>query len=98
MTFFKATSTIDSAFERGRVLKTVAKRSDASNETIIEILRATQAMGSSFEASQVLLAIAATHQLKGEARDLYIAAADRLGNFEQGQVLAALVRSEKTAK
>jgi beta-lactamase regulating signal transducer with metallopeptidase domain len=96
--FFKAVSTIDSAFERGRVLKTVAKRTDASNETIVEILRATQAMGSSFEASQVLLAVAANHQIKGEARDLYVTAAERLGNFEQGQVLAALVRSEKTAR
>jgi beta-lactamase regulating signal transducer with metallopeptidase domain len=96
--FFKAVSTIDSAFERGRVLKTVAKRTDASNETIVEILRATQPMGSSFEASQVLLAVAGSHQIKGEARDLYITAAERLGNFEQGQVLAALVRSEKAGK
>ena len=93
--FFKAVSTIDSAFERGRVLKTVAKKPESSNETIVEILRATQAMGSSFEASQVLLAVAANHQLKGEARDLYITAAERLGNFEQGQVLAALVKSER---
>jgi beta-lactamase regulating signal transducer with metallopeptidase domain len=93
--FFKALSTIDSAFERGRVLKTVAKRTDASNETIIEILRATQPMGSSFEASQVLQAVAANHQIKGEARDLYIAAADRLSSFEQNQALAALVKSER---
>ncbi len=96
--FFKAVSTIDSAFERGRVLKTVAKRSDASNETILEILRATQAMSGSFETSQVLQAVAANHQIKGEARDLYIAAADRLSSFEQNQALAALVRSEKASK
>ena len=78
-----------------RVLQAVAKRPDASPETILAVLRATAAMSSGFEASQVLLSAAATHPIAGPARDAYIDAAEKLGDFEQGRVLAALVRSER---
>jgi hypothetical protein len=54
--------------------------------------------GSSFEASQVLLAAAAAQPIAGPARDAYIDAAEKLGDFEQGKVLAALVRSERRAR
>jgi hypothetical protein len=50
---------------------------------------------SSHEASQVLLAVAAAHTIAGPARDLYIDAAEKLGDFEQGRVLTALVKSER---
>ena len=86
--------TIDSAFDRGRVLKTVAARPDASPETILAVLRATSAMKSSFDVSGVLLAVA-SHSLTGSVRDAYIDAAEKLGDFEQGRVLAALVKSER---
>ena len=52
-------------------------------------------MSGSFETSQVLLAVAASHPVAGPARDAYIDAAEKLGDFEQGRVLAALVRSER---
>ncbi len=53
-------------------------------------------MSSSHEASQVLLAVAATHPVAGPSRDAYISAAEKLGDFEQGRVLAALVKNERT--
>ena len=93
--FFRAVESIGSGLERGRVLQAVAKRPDASAETILAVLRATAAMTSGFDASQVLLAVAAGHPIAGPARDAYIDAAEKLGDFEQGKVLAALVRSER---
>jgi beta-lactamase regulating signal transducer with metallopeptidase domain len=97
--FFRAVESIGSSFERGRVLKAVVQRSDVSAETLLAVLRATAGMnGSSFEASQVLLAAAAAQPIAGPARDAYIDAAEKLGDFEQGKVLAALVRSERRAR
>ena len=93
--FFQAVESIDSAFERGRVLKAVADRSDASSDTILAVLHATKGVSSSFEASQVLLAVASSHPVAGQARDAYIDAAEKLGDFEQGRVLAALVKNER---
>ena len=93
--FFRAVASLGSGFERGRVLKAVAQRADASEQTILEVIKATQQMNANFEASQVLLAVAATHPLTREARDAYIDAAEKLGNFEQGQVLTALVKNER---
>jgi beta-lactamase regulating signal transducer with metallopeptidase domain len=93
--FFRAVDSIGSTFERGRVLQAVASRPDVSGDTLLALLRATAAMNGSFEASQVLLGVAAHHLVAGPARDAYIDAAEKLGDFEQGKVLAALVRSER---
>jgi beta-lactamase regulating signal transducer with metallopeptidase domain len=93
--FFRALDSIDSSFERGRVLQAVARRTDASPETILAALRSAGGMNGSFETGQVLLSIAATHPLSGPSRDAYIDAAEKLGDFEQGQVLSALVRNER---
>jgi hypothetical protein len=93
--FFHAVDSIDSAFERGRVLKAVADRPDASADTILAVLRATKGVSSSFEASQVLLTVASAHPVAGPSRDAYIDAAEKLGDFEQGRVLAALVKNER---
>ena len=46
-------------------------------------------------AGQVLRAVAANHQITGEARTAYVDAASRLGNFEEGRALSALVKAEK---
>ena len=93
--FFRVVDSIGSAFERGRVLQAVVKRPDVPAETLVSVLRAVRTMSGNFEASQVLMAIAQQHTLTGQARDLYIEAAERLGDFEQGKALAALVRNEK---
>jgi beta-lactamase regulating signal transducer with metallopeptidase domain len=96
--FFRAVDTIDSAFERGRVLQAAARRSDASADTVVSILRAAQGMQGGFECSQVLQAVAASHPLQGQAREIYIDTAERLGDFEQGRALSALVKNERTIR
>jgi tellurite resistance protein len=93
--FFRAVSSISSDFERGRVLQALAKHSDVSDETVLEILRSTQTMSGDFERGRVLVAVASTHPLSRAGRDAYIDAAEKLGNFEQGQALTALVKNER---
>ena len=86
--FFRALDSIQSPFERARVLQAVVKRSDASDQTILEVIKATQVMTASFESAQVLLAVsAASRPLTREARDAYLDAAEKLGDFDQGRVL-----------
>ncbi len=93
--FFRALDTVGSTFERGRVLQAVVRRAGVAEETVLAALRSTAGMGSSFEAGQVLLTLAASHPLSPAARDAYIDAAEKLGDFEQGKVLSALVRNER---
>ena len=82
--FFKGVDSISSSFERGRVLQAVVKRGSLSPETVVAVLRSAQDMSSGHETSQVLMAVATTHPISGEARDLYIPTAGRLGDFERG--------------
>ena len=96
--FFKAVEGLGSSFERGRVLKAIAGRADASSETVLAVLQAASGMGSSFETAEVLLAVANRHQLTGAAREAYIDAAEKLGDFEQGRALSALVKGERARR
>ena len=93
--FFAAVESIDSSYERGRVLQAVLARRDLSEETLLAVLRAVSGMPSGYETSQVLQTAARNHTITGGARDIYIKTADRLGEYEQSQALAALVKSEK---
>jgi hypothetical protein len=93
--FFRAVDSVGSDFERGRVLRAVVGRRDAPPETILAALHAAAGMDGGFERSNVLLAIANTHNLDPQARDAYIAAAEKLGDFEQGKVMTALVKNER---
>ena len=86
---------IGSAYERGRVLQAVVKRGSLSPETVVAVLRSAQGMASGHETSQVLMAVATTQPISAEARDLYIAAAGRLGNYEESRALSALVKNER---
>ena len=43
----------------------------------------------------MLLAVAAAHPVDGAAREAYIDVAEKLGDFEQGRALAALVKNER---
>jgi hypothetical protein len=92
--FFKVVSGLDSGYERGRVLQAVVKKSDVSNDTLLEVLRSSKGM-SGYELSQLLQSIATTHTISGSLKDAYMDAADKLSGYEQNQVLAALVRSER---
>jgi hypothetical protein len=93
--FFRALDSVSSDYERGRVLKELVRRPDASNDTILGVLRSTRGMGSDYEKSQVLLAVAGARTLTLDARDVYVDVASSLGDYEQGRVLAALVKAER---
>jgi beta-lactamase regulating signal transducer with metallopeptidase domain len=93
--FFRAVDRLHSSYERGRVLLALVHRGDNSTETTLAVLKAVRGMSGSYEVSQVLLAVAASTSLTGEARSAYIDAADKLGDYEQGRTLAALVKSER---
>lgn len=93
--FFAAVEKISSAYERGRVLQSLLRRTDLSQESLLGVLQAARGMNSGYEASQVLQAVARKYSLTGAARDLYVDVAGRLGDYEQSQALAALVRNEK---
>jgi beta-lactamase regulating signal transducer with metallopeptidase domain len=93
--FFRATESIGSAFERARVLQAVARQPNLSQESVLGVVRAASTISSNFETAQVLTVLAANHPISGEARDIYIQAAGKLGNFEEGRALSALVKSER---
>jgi DNA polymerase III delta subunit len=66
-----------------------------SSETLLMALNAAGTIGSGYETGKVLQAAARAHAINGPARDLYMKIADRLGDYEQTQALAALARSER---
>jgi hypothetical protein len=92
--FFKVVNGVNSSYERGRILQAVVKKPDVSTDTLREVLRSTHGMAG-FELSQLLIAVAETHPVTGDLRTAYLDAADRLGTYEQGQVMTALVKSER---
>jgi hypothetical protein len=62
------------------------------------MLRSAASVSGNYERSQVLLAVAAGHPISGAARDAYIQASEKLGEYEQGRVLSALVRNERSRR
>jgi hypothetical protein len=93
--FFTAADGIHGSYEKARVLETVARRTGSPADTVVALLRAAATIDGNYERSQVLQAVAAHQHVAGPARDAYLQAAERLGEYEQGKVLAALVRSER---
>ena len=80
------------------MLKAVVAQSQLSSETIVAVIRAVMQMSGGYEASQTLQALAARHTITGAARDAYIDATERLGKYEQGQALSALVKSDRSSR
>jgi hypothetical protein len=96
--FFMAVEQIRSSYEKARVLEMAARRPGAPAETVVALLRAAATIDGHHERSQVLQAVAANHAVTGTAREAYLQAAERLGEYEQGKALSALVRSERLRK
>jgi beta-lactamase regulating signal transducer with metallopeptidase domain len=92
--FFKVVTGVSGGYERGRVLQAVARKSDASHDTILAVLQSARGM-SGYELSQLLQTVASAHVLAGDLRDAYLDAAEGLSGYEQGQVMTALVKSER---
>jgi hypothetical protein len=94
--FFRAVSTLQSGYERRRVLAALADSTTLSNETLTALLTAARDTGSDYDLAQILLRVAARHKLEGGLRDAYLNAADQISSsYEQGRVLVALVKNER---
>jgi beta-lactamase regulating signal transducer with metallopeptidase domain len=93
--FFKVVGHIGSSYERGRVLQAVVRKPDVSKAALLATLQACGQMSSAYDRAQVLLLVASTHTLSGDLREAYIDAAEKLQGYEQGQVMTALVKSER---
>jgi hypothetical protein len=92
--FFEALNSVGSSFERSQVLLAVVQQPRLSDDVLESVLQAAGATSGSFEVSQVLQATASRHRLAGKNRELYVSIAGRLGQFEEGQALSALVKGE----
>jgi hypothetical protein len=95
---FRAVDGFRSDYERSRVLKALIAQPEMSSDTVLAVLKSVQSMSGGYEASQVLQALAAKHPITGAARDAYIDATERLGEYEQGRALSALVKSDRARR
>jgi hypothetical protein len=91
---FDALRTIDSDFERKRVLSTLAQQPGLTDADITALGKLTGEMGSDFERAEVLLAIVGHQRLSTAGRDALLGAAQRIGSdHERGRVLSAMLNS-----
>ena len=96
--FFRAVDAMRSDYERSQVLLAVARQAQLSDDTLLALLKSVKVMSSGYEASRVLQTVAAKHAVSGAARDAYIDATERLGDYEQGRALSALVKGDRARK
>ncbi len=92
--FFESASGISSSHDLSRVLRKVVERPSVSDRIIEGVLRVTPKVSSSHDRANVLIDVATRGKLSPDARQLYIAASDGLGNHDENRALAALVRAE----
>ena len=91
--YLEAVASIDSDFERKRVLAALARRPALPTPQVVSIADLTASMESDFEKAEVLLALARHQRLEGQAKDAVLKAAERIGSdFERGRVLSAVAR------
>lgn len=96
--FFTAVDGMRSDYDRGRVLLAVAGQPGLSPDTIAAVLTSVKAMKSSYEMSRVLQTLATNNAITGASRDAYIDVTEKLGDYEQGRALSALVKSDRARK
>ena len=93
--FFKVVSTHGLRLrERPRAAGGRRRSPASATDTLRDVLQSSRGM-SGYELSQLLQTVAAARSLTGDLRDAYVDAADRLSGYDQSQVLAALVKSER---
>ena len=90
--FFRAVGTIDSDYERHRVLKSVLSRSpDAA--TVEAALEAAATMSSAYEAATFLHEVLKASDIEGSVRAPFFRVAGNVNSgYEKGRVLQAVVK------
>ena len=96
--FFAAVDGMRSDYDKGRVLLAVAGQPGLSTDTIASVLTSVKGMKSSYEMSRVLQTLATNNAITGASRDAYIDVTEKLGDYEQGRALSALVKSDRGRK
>ena len=92
--FFESAARISSSHDLSRVLRKVVERPSSNDRMIEGVLRVAPKVSSSHDRANVLIDVATRGRLSTEARQLYIAASNGLGNHDENRALAALVRAE----
>jgi bla regulator protein blaR1 len=97
--YLTAVGTIDSSYERGRVLATLLKRSDLSDRALLLTLRIAGGISSDYERTQVLLRVAERPVDDHVIRSAYLAAAATIqSDYEQCRALSALLKKKDLEK
>ena len=96
--FVKATSSINSDYERRRALGTVLALPNLPAATVAELLQAASSFRSDYERAELLLTTAKANGFpNGAARDAYLGAAASISSdYEKHRVLKRLARAELT--
>ncbi|MDX1504006.1 MAG: hypothetical protein R3325_16730, partial [Thermoanaerobaculia bacterium] len=88
--FAEAAETIGSDYELRRTLAEAVER-PLGGEGLVPLLRAALSIGSDFELAELLVAVARSQRLEGEARDAFEAALETVGStYERRRVEEAL--------
>jgi hypothetical protein len=98
-----ATKSLDSDYERGRVLKSVVERDPLTRAAMQAVLAAAAGMGSDYEIAQLLVSVARRYPVDVESTPEFFAAVKTIGSsYEARRVLAQVVengkRSPQTAR
>jgi hypothetical protein len=97
--FFAAVSTIDSGYERHRVLGAVVSAQRPSDQPLLEAaLGAAASISGEYETSQFLQEVLRQNAVEGSLRAPFFAAVAHLGGgYERGRVLQAVVKRPGTS-
>jgi hypothetical protein len=89
--YFEAVNSVQSDFERRRVLTSVASRPDVRPDVLAGAVEAAGRMHSDFERAEFFVALASNPRLDARSRQAAVAAAQAIGSdFERGRALSAL--------
>ena len=95
--FFKTLETINSDFERRRVLSAVIKTDKNNNEVVQAVLQSARSLTSDVELAELLIELARLRTIDDQLRPNFMAAVKKMqSSHEQGRVLIALTGGEKT--
>ena len=93
--FFAAVDTLDSSYERQRVLAELV-RSERGPEVVHDVLAAIAMMTSDYDRAEMLLLVLKRQVIDSAARQAMLEVVEKIGSsYDQGRVLVAMVRADR---
>ena len=93
--FFQGVNTIDSDYERGRVLKTLLKRVEPGKELLTQVATSTKGINSDYEKAEVLKAVATVYLDEDALRGVFFQTVNTISSdYEHRRVLSALIKTK----